>query len=177
MTLLLSLTKDEAAQLFAEATEASPEGAGAAARVVVPEEQVWSLSPLDFGVYRCDRCGAALLRAGVCCDAPVRPESALYYVPATSRASKDRIDFSVIMPVKNKLHLTQAAVESLRRARGDHSLEFVFVDCCSTDGSVCTPKTARPTRTWTSGSGGCVTERRSGMSTCPSTSTCCDPRA
>lgn len=84
---------------------------------------------------RCDSCGASLLRPGPCCGAVARPAAAPYYVASGSGGGQTGVDFSIVMPTKNNLHLTRVAVESLRRAAG-HSVEFVFVDCCSTDGTL-----------------------------------------
>ena len=116
-----------------EATEQLHEPVTATA---ASEASVWPLTPPALFVYRCRSCGTAWLQPRTCCGQRPRRTAASYYVAGVSERPAAAPEFSVIMLTKNHLPLTQIAVESLRRARGSHSLEFIFVDCSSTDGSL-----------------------------------------
>ena len=53
----------------------------------------------------------------------------------SSRAAGDRPDVSIIMPVYNKLQLTEPCVDSIHREGADCTFEIVVVDNGSTDGT------------------------------------------
>jgi glycosyltransferase involved in cell wall biosynthesis len=103
---------------------------------VVPDATTWALRPPTLPVYHCADCGASRLLSEPCCGRRPRRGNIEYYLARGSAFDHARPDFSVIMPTYNHLNLTRMAVDSLLRARGSHSLEFIFVDCCSSDGSL-----------------------------------------
>jgi glycosyltransferase involved in cell wall biosynthesis len=104
-------------------------------RPATPEAGLWSLQPAPLAVYRCWTCGLYGMRPHACCGRRTRRVPAPYYV-AIGAPPERSPEFSVILVAQNALPYTRATVESLRRARGGHSVEFVFVDGCSTDGTL-----------------------------------------
>jgi glycosyltransferase involved in cell wall biosynthesis len=101
-----------------------------------PGGHQWRLLPPALSAYHCDGCAGSWLQPRECCGRPVHPRTAPYYVASVSTHGEVAPEFSVIMLTKNNLALTRIAVESLRRARGQRAIEFVFVDGGSTDGSL-----------------------------------------
>jgi glycosyltransferase involved in cell wall biosynthesis len=104
--------------------------------LIASDAITWTLQPPKLPVYNCDECGASRLIWRSCCGRRPSRANIEYYLASDSASEASRPDFSVIMPTYNNLALTRVAVESLLRSRGTLSLEFVFVDCCSTDGSL-----------------------------------------
>lgn len=99
----------------------------------------WALTDPDLVVFRCGACGKLWLQPTRCCGRNCRRGAARYYLPASSAPPRRPLstpEFSVVMPTKNKLELTRVAVESLQASLGKRTAEFIFVDCCSTDGSL-----------------------------------------
>jgi glycosyltransferase involved in cell wall biosynthesis len=101
-----------------------------------PPPHFWSLQSPPLHDHSCTECGSHWLRPGLCCGRRTRRRPAPYYVALGSGPGITEPEFSVVLLTRNHLALTRTAVESLLRARGDHTLEFVIVDCCSTDGSL-----------------------------------------
>ncbi|MBD3173706.1 MAG: glycosyltransferase [Armatimonadia bacterium] len=83
--------------------------------------------------HRCSRCGAWYVRRGRCCGAATAAKEAPYLTPLRSASTCRHPQWSIIVPVKNKVDLTKTALKSLARARGAEECEWVIVDCCSTD--------------------------------------------
>jgi glycosyltransferase involved in cell wall biosynthesis len=84
-------------------------------------------------VYTCPACGTQYLVAVPCCGAPTVEKPVLFYSLAQSPHRFHDIAFSVIMPTKNNVALTRAAVRSLLKDCPTEQVEFIFVDSGSTD--------------------------------------------
>jgi glycosyltransferase involved in cell wall biosynthesis len=100
------------------------------------EPVTWALRSPKLPVYVCEKCGSSLLVPLRCCARRPRRSRIEYYLASQSGSAGIDPDFSIIMLTYNNLALTRTAVDGFLRARGEHSIEFVFVDCCSTDGSL-----------------------------------------
>lgn len=97
-----------------------------------PGPPLWPLQPAPLTVYRCSLCGTSWLHAVACCGRRPRPLAAPYYVASVTPAPAPP-KFSVILLTHENRERVEATVASLRRIRGAHSVEFVFIDGCSRD--------------------------------------------
>lgn len=94
------------------------------------------LAPL---VWACRHCGSQFLVPTRCCGRGTVQRPLYFYLAALSPHCRDRTDFSLVMLTRNQLPLTRRAVGSLldRFLAGQrHAVELIFVDGCSTDGTL-----------------------------------------
>lgn len=90
-------------------------------------------------VWACRTCGNQYLLPVRCCSQPTAERPLYFYLVALSPHCRPRAEFSLVMLTRNGLPLTRRAVSSiLARVPAGYrqEVELIFVDGCSTDGTL-----------------------------------------